>query len=66
MYEQSGRVYAVDDISPTVHTFGGGGQEIKIAIINPTAEGSARTIKAQYSNTSVANFKAKGSWGGQE
>lgn len=31
MYEQSRRVYAVDGISPTVHTAGGGNQEIKIA-----------------------------------
>ena len=64
MYEQSGRVYDVDDISPTVHTNSGGGQDIKIAIINPTNEGNARTIKSQYSKTSIANFESKGSWGG--
>ncbi len=64
MYEQSGRVYDVNDISPTVHTCSDGGQDIKIAVINPTSEGNARTIKAQYSNTSIANFEATGSWGG--
>lgn len=31
MYEQSGRVYDISDTSPTIHTNGGGGQEIKIA-----------------------------------
>lgn len=66
MYEQSGRVYDVNDISPTVHTCSGGGQDIKIAVINPTSVGNARTIKAQYSKTTIAKFEATGSWGGQE
>lgn len=30
MYEQSGRVYDTSDTSPTLHTNGGGNQELKI------------------------------------
>lgn len=30
MYEQSGRVYDTHDTSPTLHTNGGGNQELKI------------------------------------
>lgn len=33
-HEQSRRVYGIDGLSPTIHTMGGGGQEIKI--IEPT------------------------------
>lgn len=32
MLEQSRRVFATDGVAPTVHTFGGGNQEIKIMI----------------------------------
>lgn len=34
MYEQSRRVYGTDGCSPTLHTCGGGNQEIKIAMNN--------------------------------
>lgn len=33
MYEQSRRVYATDGLSPTLHTCGGGNQEIKVAVM---------------------------------
>lgn len=32
MFEQSRRVYSAKGISPTLHTQGGGGQEIKVLI----------------------------------
>lgn len=34
MYEQSGRVYDVSEIAPTLHTNGGGNQETKVLIPN--------------------------------
>jgi DNA (cytosine-5)-methyltransferase 1 len=33
MYEQFRRVYATDGLSPTLHTCGGGNQEIKVAVM---------------------------------
>lgn len=33
MYEQSRRVYATDGLSPTLHTCGGGNQEIKVTVM---------------------------------
>jgi DNA (cytosine-5)-methyltransferase 1 len=38
MHEQSGRVYDVDAIAPTIHTMGGGNQEPKILQLNPSTE----------------------------
>ena len=32
MFEQSHRVYSAKGISPTLHTFGGGYQEIKVFV----------------------------------
>ena len=32
MFEQSRRVYSAKGISPTLHTFGGGNQEIKVLV----------------------------------
>ena len=32
MFEQSCRVYSAKGISPTLHTQGGGGQEIKVLV----------------------------------
>lgn len=47
-HEQSGRVYNINGISPTIHTMGGGNQEPKIAIKNePTVLGYTRDEKGK-------------------
>lgn len=35
MYDQSRRVYGADGLCPTLHTCGGGNQEIKVITMNP-------------------------------
>lgn len=57
---QRGRVYSIEGISPTIYCFQGGNLEPKIMEViplNPYNDGMARTIKAQYQQSSMANFK---------
>lgn len=61
---QAGRVYNKDFISPTIDSCSGGNRMPKICMpINASEDGTARTIKAQYSKTSKANFEYQGTYG---
>lgn len=62
---QRGRVYSINGVSPSLNTVTGGGLEPKILIINTMPDGTCRTLKAQYANTSCSNFVKTGTWGGQ-
>ena len=44
MYEQSRRVYDPEGLSPTLHTCGGGNQEIKVAVMDEKKKRSNRKL----------------------
>lgn len=44
MYEQSRRVYDPEGLSPTLHTCGGGNQEIKVAVMDDNKKRRIRKL----------------------
>ena len=44
MYEQSRRVYDPEGLSPTLHTCGGGNQEIKVAVMDENKKRRIRKL----------------------
>lgn len=56
---QNGLVYDPNGLSPTIVCGSHSGVEPKIGVVplNPYKDGTARTIKAQYHQSSMANFK---------
>lgn len=65
---QAGRVYDVNGLSPTMDSCSGGNRMPKVVVqeidaVNPMPDGTCRTIKHQYANTSIANTVRTGSMG---
>ena len=65
---QAGRVYDANGLSPTMDTCSGGNRMPKVVVqeidaVNPMPDGTCRTIKHQYANTSIANTVRTGSMG---
>lgn len=65
---QAGRVYDANGLSPTMDTCSGGNRMPKVVVqeidvVNPMPDGTCRTIKHQYANTSIANTVRIGSMG---
>lgn len=65
---QAGRVYDANGLSPTMDTCSGGNRMPKVIVqeidaVNPMPDGTCRTIKHQYANTSIANTVRTGSMG---
>lgn len=59
---QNGKVYDTEGVSPTILSGCHSGVEPKIMEViplNPYNDGTARTIKAQYQQSSMANFKRR-------
>lgn len=59
MHEQSRRVYSSDGVAPTIHTMGGGGQEIKIAVRENTRQGYAIAEVGDSINIEQPNSKTR-------
>ena len=65
---QAGRVYDANGLSPTMDSCSGGNRMPKVVVqeidaVNPMPDGTCRTIKHQYANTSIANTVRTGSMG---
>lgn len=59
MHEQSRRVYSPEGVAPTIHTMGGGGQEIKIAVRENTRQGYAVAEVGDSINIEQPNSKTR-------
>ena len=61
---QAGSVWDKHHVSPTIDSMQGGGREpMIIDVINAMPDGTCRTIKSQYANTSSANFAYSSTYG---
>lgn len=56
---QTGRVYDIEGISPTLNTMQGGGREPKIAIREATKQGYAEAKAGDYINLEFPNSKTR-------
>ena len=56
---QSGRVYDIEGISPTLNTMQGGGREPKVAIREATKQGYAEATVGDYVNLEFPNSKTR-------
>ena len=56
---QSGRVYDIEGISPTLNTMQGGGREPKVAIREATKQGYAEAEAGDYVNLEFPNSKTR-------